>query len=108
MTLNVQASFELAEGSRRGDSLDLHPVGSSMRVFGLQQQVIQSPLIAQEQKSLRIGIQASQRIDVLGKTKRGERAMTRAIGRKLRNHSVRLVKSEQHSRVVNGGSPRSA
>ena len=96
MSLNFQARLQLSEGGHGGDAFHLHPIGSSVRILRVQQPLIQIRLIAQEQQSFGIGVEAANGIHARRKTKIGERAMRRSIRRKLRNNSVRLVEDEQH------------
>ena len=83
VALDQQTVFQCPESALLGDSLDLHPVGPPVAGLWIQEPVIQSRFITEQQEPLRIGIQPSQWIHPRRKTKLGQRSIGRSVGGEL-------------------------
>jgi len=78
------------------NSLDLRPVNSLMRAARMEQFLIQSGFVAEQEQSFRIGVEPSERIHPLGKVESGQRAVARPVVSELRNHSEWFVEGDEH------------
>lgn len=88
---------ESGKSRLRWYSFDLGKILARMTALGVEQLRVQPGFVAEEQKSLRIGIEPAQGINVFRKLKFRERPPRRARrGRELREDAVRFVKREQH------------
>lgn len=95
VALDQQTVFQGPESALLGDSLDLHPVGPPMAGLRIQESVIQSRFITEQQEALRIGIQPSQWIHPRRKPELGQRSIGRSVGGELGQHPVRLVEDQE-------------
>ena len=75
-----------------------------MLLFWSEQLRVEVEFVSEQQKSLGIGIESAERIDVPRQSKVGERAPAGAgFGRELREHAVGFVERQQHWRANNAG-----
>jgi hypothetical protein len=79
-----------------GNALDLHAVGARVFVPGVQEPVNQRFFVAEQQQTLGVAVEPSNRIDILWQTKISERAMFRQFPGELGEHVVGFVKGNQH------------
>jgi hypothetical protein len=93
-SLNHQVLFELPQCGRFRNAFDLDPILAFVSAGGMQEAMVQIRFIAQKQKTLRIRIQPSDRVNPFWKTKLRQRAVARSISGELRKHPVRFVERE--------------
>ena len=67
-----------------------------MPFIGIEQPCVEPELITQQEKTFRVGIKSSQRIDVFRKPEFRQGSVKRFVGGEAGEHSVRLMKSNQH------------
>jgi hypothetical protein len=76
-----------------------------MIVARVQQSLIESGFIAQQQEPFRIRIEAADWINTFGEVKVSEGSIWGTIRRKLREHAVRFVECEEHPERLNAHPP---
>ena len=95
--LDDESFLQFAESFGRGNIFDLRPIKPRVPVARVEQLLIQRGFITEQEQALRIRIEPSDRINVFGENEISERAIGRAIGRKLRNHAVGFMEGDEHS-----------
>ena len=70
-----------------------------MRVFRVEQASVEPGFVAENKKSLRIGIKSTKRINIFRESKLSQGAVGGAIWGELGNHPIGFVKGEEHSEV---------
>jgi hypothetical protein len=68
-----------------------------MRVFRVEQAGVEPGFVAEKEKSLRIGIETPERVNIFWESKLSQGAVGGAIWGKLGNHPIGFVKGEEHS-----------
>src|SRR5438093_260298 len=69
-----------------------------MTALRAQQALVQFRLIAQEQETFAVGIEAPDGIDTRRESELRQRAIGRAVGCKAREHTARFMERDQHAR----------
>ena len=82
---------------RGRDSLHLREIGPRMRRFRIEQAVVESRFVAEQQQALGIHVQPPDRIDAGRKAEIRQRPLTGLIRRELAENPVRLVKRDDHA-----------
>ena len=106
VSLDGDAGGELGEGVGRWDTFDLRPVGAGVPVFGVEESAVETWFVAEEQKTFRVCIKATQGIHPRGQSKAVERAVGGTVRGELAEDAVRLVEGNQHGRGRQTISPR--
>jgi len=95
--LDNDAFLQRNQRLRRRETLDLGPINSLVPLGWVQQPIIQSGLVAQEEQTFRIRIEPADGIDFVGKAELGQRAVGRPIGGELGEDAIRFMKGDEHA-----------
>jgi hypothetical protein len=99
MLANHEAALHFIERFARGDAFDLRPVRAAVRVLGRKEFLVQKWLVAEEQEALAVRIETAERIRVLRKLKRRERAVLRSVVSELAEDAEWFVEGDEHRSV---------
>jgi hypothetical protein len=75
----------------------LGPVAAGVSVLGIEETGVEAWFVAEKEKSLRIGIKSTKRVNIFWESKLSQGAVGGAIWGKLGNHPVRFMKGEEHN-----------
>jgi hypothetical protein len=95
--LDEQAFLKLTEIFQRGNIFDLRPIKTGVALARVEKFLIERGFIAEQEQALGIRVQSANGINAFGETEIGERAIGRVVGRKLGNHAVGFMESDEHS-----------
>jgi hypothetical protein len=94
------AALELGEGFRGRDAFDLGPVFAQMAVGRVEKLLIEGGLVAEQEESFAVSIEAADGVDLLGKSKIGEGGpLGVGLRCELGKDAVGFVKGKKHPSV---------
>ena len=104
--LNHHATGQLLQRRDIRLALHLRPIPPPMPALGIQQAVIQSSLIREQQQSLGVRVEPSDGINLRRQAEFRERPLAGRLLRELAQHAVGLVENEQHPLLIPRHPPR--
>lgn len=87
---------KMRHGRRRGDSLDLREICSRVLSLGIEQTVVETGFVTQQQQTLGIHIQPPDWVDACGKSVVRKRLLSRLVWRELAKDAVGLMECDHH------------
>lgn len=98
--LEDQSFTQIAQRIGIGNSFHLGPVFAFVSAPGMKQSLVQPWLVAQQEQSFRIGVEAAKRVDALRKSEFRKRAVGRAVWRELGENAIGFVECDEHDRNI--------